>query len=81
MADINELDFPGIYRGKVIDNYDPEIKGRCKLYVQGIYPASMSSDGRNLPWAEPVMPLFGGSYQNIRVGDLNPEVGVSTIPH
>lgn len=81
MADINELDFNGIYRGKVVDNYDPEIKGRCKLYVPGVYPASMASDGRNLPWAEPVMPLFGGSYQNIRPGDLNPEVGVSTIPH
>ena len=81
MSEIKELDFSGIYRGKVIDNYDPEIKGRCKLYVPGVYPTSMSSDGRNLPWAEPVMPLFGGSFQNIRPGDLNPEVGVSTIPH
>ena len=81
MPENKELDFNHIYRGTVIDNYDPEIKGRCKIYVPGVYPESLSDDGRNLPWAEPCMSIFGGSYQNIRHGDLNPEVGVTSIPH
>jgi hypothetical protein len=41
----------------------------------------MSSDGRKLPWAEPCMPIFGGSFTRTRSGDLNPETGVTTIPH
>jgi len=73
--------FTGIYRGVVISNYDPEVKGRCKIWVPSVYPESFKMQADSLPWAEPVMSLFGGSFTNSRFGDLNTETGVTTIPH
>jgi hypothetical protein len=75
------LEFQMIYRGTVVDNYDPEIKGRCKLYVPGVYPEVFRNDPSSLPWAEPVMPLYGGNFHNSLSGSLNMETGVTTIPH
>ena len=75
------IEYAGIYRGMVVDNYDPEIKGRVKIYVPGIYPKELAKTPDMLPWSEPVMPIFGGSWTNERKGDLNIETGVSTIPH
>ena len=74
------MKFDGIYRGRVVYNYDPEVKGRVKIFVPGIYPDDYATDHGKLPWSEPVMPLFGGSGPNSNPG-LNPETGVSTIPH
>lgn len=74
-------EFNGFYRGKVVDNYDPLVKGRLKVYVRGVYPEQLSKTGDNLPWSEPVMPLFGGDYTNKTIPGLNKETGVTTIPH
>lgn len=52
---------PGFYRGIVINNVDPENKGHCKVYVPGVFPGAGLTNADILPWAEPVMPLFGGS--------------------
>lgn len=60
----------GIYRGIVVDNRDdgtlPDGKkidsfGRCKVFFDGIYPEKFRKEPQNLPWAEPVFPIFGGS--------------------
>lgn len=74
------LEFNKIYRGIVVYNEDPKVKGRCKVWVIGVYPESFRYNPDLLPWAEPVMPLFGGNWTNEN-GGLNSEVGVSTIPH
>jgi len=73
--------FYGNYRGTVVDNYDPLVKGRVKLHIPGVYPEELAKTSSNLPWAEPAMDLFGGSWTNERSGDLNTETGVTTIPH
>ncbi len=74
-------EYNGFYRGKVVANYDPEVKGRLKVYVRGVYPEALSKTADNLPWSEPVMPLFGGDYTNTVTPQLNQETGVTTIPH
>lgn len=58
--------FLGNYRGIVLDNSGS--KGMCKIYVPGIYPERINDIDIHsgayallLPWAEPAMPLFGGS--------------------
>jgi hypothetical protein len=71
----------GIFRGSVIKNVDPVVKGRLKIFVPGIYPDEFSENPDLIPWAEPVMPLYGGNFTNKRGGDLNRETGVTTIPH
>jgi len=75
--------FYGNYRGTVVSNYDPltKPKGRLKIYVPGVYPEELAKNPKALPWAEPAMGLFGGSWTNEREGDLNTETGVTTIPH
>jgi hypothetical protein len=81
----DRINFDGFYRGICVDNYDPQIKGRLKIHVPGVYAEELSKVPENLPWAEPVMPLFGGNWTNEQLGgtswDLNNETGVSTIPH
>lgn len=72
-------EYIGTYRGKVVSNIDPQNKGRIKIYVPGIFPETLSKDPNNLPWAEPVMPLFGGNYSSSNT--YNKETGVCTIPH
>ena len=73
--------FTGTYRGVVKDNYDPEIKGRLKIWIPSIYPHSYADIPNYLPWSEPVMPLFVGNYTNRGYDDLNRETGVTTILH
>ena len=73
--------FTGIYRGKVLDNQDPFNRGRCKVYVPGVYSELLSKDPDNLPYAEPVLSLFGGNFTNNDSNGLNKETGISTIPH
>lgn len=53
----------GNYRGTVLKNDDPENRGRCKIYVRGIYPEKFTeNEAALIPWAEPCQPLFcGGS--------------------
>ncbi|HPM74201.1 MAG TPA: hypothetical protein PLA71_00600 [Saccharofermentans sp.] len=73
-----------IERGIVVDNYDPEFLGRVKIFVFGVYPEIWKTEPAKLPWAEPVMSLFGGSWKNDRLEsttDLNQETGISSVPH
>jgi len=79
MAD--KINFNGFYRGICVDNYDPKIKGRIKVHVPGVYAEELSKVPENLPWAEPVMPLWGGNWTNESDGCLNTETGTTTIPH
>lgn len=72
--------FYGNYRGIVIDAKDPEVKGRCKIFVPGVYPEEFSSKANMLPWAEPVMSLFGGSWKSTKSTDLNSECGYTSVP-
>lgn len=74
-------DFNGIYRGKILDNHDPLNKGRCKIFIPGVYSELLSKDYNNLPYAEPVISLFGGNYSNNNANNLNTETGISTVPH
>lgn len=63
--DLNRLD--GIYRGVIEENNDPEKLGRCRIRVFGIHSHNKIQEEMDgiptdeLPWAEPVMGLFGGS--------------------
>lgn len=58
---------PGIYRGVVEDNNDPEERGRCRIRIFGVHTENKnkgSLDGiptDELPWAEPALGLFEGS--------------------
>lgn len=72
--------FYGHYRGTVIDNYDPKVKGRIKIYVRGVYPEEFKNTPADLPWAEPAMPIFGGSAIGTP-GESKPETGISSPPH
>jgi hypothetical protein len=76
----NELIYLGVYRGIVVDNYDKEKLGRVKIFIPGVYPVEFSSNPEFLPWAEPVMSIFGGNYKNENDG-LNAETGVCSVPH
>jgi len=69
-----------IYRGTVIFNDDPLVKGRVKVFVYDVYPPIFETQPDKLPWAEPIMPLFGGSWKVERKECLNVEAGVSSTP-
>lgn len=70
--------FPLIYRGIVKDNSGE--KGRCKVFIPGVYPEEFENDPRALPWAEPAMPLNGGNFSNRSSEDLNDETGFTGWP-
>jgi hypothetical protein len=74
------MSFRGMYRGVVVHNVDDKVMGRIKVYVPGIYPEEYAADPMKLPWAEPAMPLFGGSG-NWRDMSLNKETGACSVPH
>jgi len=52
------LKFNGMYRGKVLDNLDPDELGRLKIQVLGVFDEIESED---IPWAIPAYPIFSGS--------------------
>lgn len=64
--------FPGIYRGKVLYNNDPNQYGRIKIQV---YPMFTDiTDHTLLPWAVPAYPIWEGSGSGIgyfAVPDVN----------
>ncbi len=76
--------FNGMWRGTCVQNVDPLVKGRIKVYVPGVYSKDMSMNPSLLPWAEPAMNIFGGSWNNEKketYGDLNIETGATSNPH
>ncbi|MBE3101080.1 MAG: hypothetical protein IMZ47_02275 [Firmicutes bacterium] len=60
MLDIKKdtLKFPGNYRGKVLDNVDPNQQGKIKVEIFGILDGISADD---LPWAVPAHPIFSGA--------------------
>jgi len=80
MSDKVTVPYYGNFRGIVISNDDPLVKGRLKIFVHGVYPEDFKDKPGKLPWAEPAMPLGGGSWTNENSG-MNSETGVTTIPH
>lgn len=80
-VDDNEvIKFYGNHRAIVVDNKDPEVKGRCRLFVPGVYPDDFATSPSSLPWAEPAMDLFGGNWTSPGETDLNAETGTTSIP-
>lgn len=60
---IRNNEYTGTYMGTVLDNKDPAGRGRCKVYVYGVYDEKFKEDdGKHLPWAIPAQPLFCGGY-------------------
>lgn len=53
-----------LYRGIVVYNQDPQLKGRVKIYVPGIYPIQFKNKWQLLPWAQPALALGGGNWAN-----------------
>ncbi len=81
---MNENTLNGVFRGTVISNYDPDVTGRIKIFVPGVYPEEFRSNPDNLPWAEPCMGLFGGGHTpsaDAKAASLNAETGISSAPH
>jgi hypothetical protein len=68
------MNFMGNYRGKVLDNTGD--KGRCKIYVPSLHSSEFENIPTKLPWAEPAMPLFGGTTDNQGMCSW-PEVGAT----
>lgn len=81
----DDFAFPGIYRGTVVFNVDPDVKGKLKIFVHGVYPDEYFDKHQLLPWAEPAMSLFGGNWTNEKPdaygNHLNDQVGWCTVPH
>ena len=77
--------YTGIYRGTVTYNDDPDVKGKVKIFVHGVYPDEYEAKPEYLPWAEPAMGLFGGNWTNQKPDShgnhLNSQVGWCTVPH
>lgn len=77
---IRNNEYTGMYRGTVLDNEDPDGRGRCKVYVYGVYDEKFKEDkGKRLPWCEPSQPLFCGGYEKngtFQCPDLNATVWV-----
>lgn len=56
--------YDGMYRGTVVNNDDPEHRGRCKIFIRGVYNDKFKdNNGQYLPWAEPSQPLFCGGIE------------------
>lgn len=81
----HDYHYTGIYRGTVTYNDDPDVKGKVKIFVHGVYPDEYEAKPEYLPWAEPAMGLFGGNWTNEKPDShgnhLNSQVGWCTVPH
>jgi hypothetical protein len=55
--------YNGIYRGKIVDNIDPLMLGRCKIQVYPMF--SEITEAESLPWCVPMYPIVEGSGSSI----------------
>ena len=56
---IHDPKLSGVYRGKVLDNDDPDQYGRIKVQVYPMFEDI--TDSTLLPWAVPMYPIWDGS--------------------
>lgn len=70
----------GFYRGIVMSNVDTENMGRCKIHVPGVYNGDLIETPDSLPWAEPVMPIFGGAGASENDGVKFSNTGWTSVP-
>ena len=70
----------GFYRGIVISNVDTENAGRCKIHIPGVYDGEFITLPDRLPWAEPVMPIFGGAGISENSGVKFSSTGWTSVP-
>lgn len=70
--------FFGIYRGKVIDNVDPQKLGRIKVQVFPIFSDLNKSE--DLPWAVPAYPIWEGSGVVDPKNDNSGGIGTFIVP-
>lgn len=54
----HEEEFEGFYRGQVVENNDPLLRGRLRIQV---LPMFVGVAANTLPWAIPANPLFSGA--------------------
>lgn len=69
--------FPYQYRGVVLDNNDPEQKGRVRIRVHSVFDSNIPV--AKLPWAVPAQPIFSGSgsgFGHFAVPEVNSQVWV-----
>jgi len=66
--------YPGSYEGTVVDNNDPEDRGRVRVMVEGPYDPDESPE--NLPWATVAVQGVGEAGQH-RIPPVGSEVAVS----
>jgi hypothetical protein len=71
-----KVDYTQFYRGIVVDNLDPEYKGRVKVRIPQIYGTSSSTDNflatSNIPWANCAISPAGndsGTFLPPNIGD------------
>jgi hypothetical protein len=72
---MSKTSFDQIFRGVILDNTGP--RGRCKVFVPGVFPSVFSNDPVALPWAEPAMSLASGSFTSVSA-HINMDDNVST---
>lgn len=61
------------YPGKVVDNNDPDMKGRCRIMVYGVFDDIPTED---LPWAIPDFSFIGSTLGSFTVPPLDAVVNV-----
>ena len=75
----------GIYRGIIkFNSYgtgllgqavpDSQLRGKCKIYIPGVYPDEWEDLASKLPWAEPAYGLFGNDATTQGINSV-PAVG------
>ena len=63
-----------------MSNVDEENMGRCKIHIPGVYDGELVVSPDRLPWAEPVMPIFGGSGLSKNSGVKFSSTGWTSVP-
>jgi uncharacterized protein involved in type VI secretion and phage assembly len=67
----DNLKFSGNYRGEVMSNTDPDMLGRIKVKIHGVFNGIATAD---IPWAIPAFPISRGSGSGFGYFSV-PEVG------